>query len=97
MSALKSFLLVADTTQVTLDELVAEIDRDDAVSNWHVMLPGTLALVSDLDVGALSDHIRGRWPDLRFLVSELVPGRKAGWLPERVWDFMNQPKAVERA
>ena len=91
---LKSYLLVADTTQGNLDELIAGLDRAPEFVNWYKFMPGAIALVSPLDVNEADARLRELFPRRRHLLVRLERGTKNGWLPRSAWQFMNEPSAA---
>ena len=91
MSQQHAYLFTADTTQQNFRLLLDTIDTVRAVRNWMRMLPGAAVLVSELDVDDLHTELKLALPEQRYLLVELERGNKNGWLPRKVWDFMNQP------
>jgi len=87
----KVYLLVFDTSQATRDEVIKRIDRLQPVVNWQAFFENAICLVSDEEARSLSRLIRADFPKLRFLLSEVDPQSKAGWLPKSIWDFLNNP------
>ena len=90
-----AFLFVADTSQSGLDSLLPKIDGIREVENWFKFLPGAAILISSCDVNHLHELLRRTFPSQRYLLVHLEKGGQNGWLPSKVWDFMNQPRAAD--
>ena len=92
---MKSYLLVYNGTQATRRSVTARIDSMDAIANWIAFFENALCLVSELNVGELTEKIHVAIPDVQFVITPLDKAKKNGWLPKSVWNFMNLPSPVE--
>ena len=92
---MKAFLLTFDQSQTTRDEIVRFIDRIDAIENGYALFEGAIIIASRLTVGQVSSTIRDKFPDLKFILVEVDPRHKAGWLPRPVWAFLDDPHPAE--
>lgn len=92
---MSAFLLDFDSSQVAREKITAQIDRMAAVHDWYAFLANTICLISDEEAPALSRLLRRAMPELRFIVVEIEPRKKGGWLPKTVWEFIRKPRRVE--
>ncbi len=92
---MKAFLLVFDQSRIDRETVLRQIDKMHEIANWYALFGNTMCIASDLDSRSLSRLIRDAFPGLRFIVSEVDPQHKGGWLPKPVWSFLNDPDAVE--
>lgn len=93
-SSYRSYLLVVDGSTLKLDDAMAKIDEDDAIVNWHKILPEAAVLVSRLPIAAVHDKLRRLFPDHRYLLVRVDGAAKNGWLPKNAWTSMNSPSSV---
>ena len=91
---MKAFLLAFDHSRVTRDMAIRCVDTMDAVANWYAVFDNTIIIASHSTSQELSAEIRHRFPDLKFIVSEVDAQHKAGWLPRPVWNFLNEPRSA---
>ena len=92
--SLRSYLVVADTSQTNMSDFIDKIDAIDSIVNWQKILPDALVVVSGEPVNAVSAAIKGALESKRFLIVKLDAGGKNGWLAKSAWEFMNNPKRV---
>jgi hypothetical protein len=74
--------------------MIDTIDSIESIVNWSAFLPSGICLVSSASAKEVARDIRRALPNTRFLVVEIEPGKKNGWLPKNVWRFINEPKPV---
>ena len=92
--SLTPYLLVVDTTQKSLDDIIEAVDKAPGVLNWYKFMPGAAVVVMDRDLSEANKAVRLLLPRQRFLLVRLEKGAKNGWLPRQAWDFMNAPSAA---
>jgi hypothetical protein len=92
---MKAFLLTFDQSHTTRDVIVRSIDRIDAIENWYALFEGAIIVASRLTARQVSSMIREKFPDLKFILVEVDPQHKAGWLPRSVWTFLNDPHPAQ--
>ena len=80
---MKAFLLDFDATQSDRKSVTKLLDQMPIVHDWFAFLANTICIVSEDDAPALSRAIRSRMPDVRFIVVEIDPKKKGGWLSIR--------------
>jgi len=88
---MKAYLLIFDSSQATRSQISQTIDRMAPVANWYAFFENTLCLASEENARSLSALLRKEYPALRFLITEVEPQSKAGWLPVPIWEFLNNP------
>ncbi len=93
---MKTHLLVFDSSQASRKEVIQKVDRIPMIVNWYAFFENTLCLASEEDAKSLSKLLRTEFPKLRFLISEVEPQNKAGWLPQSIWEFLNHPEPAHR-
>ena len=69
----------------------AILDATQAIDTWVAPFPYAAILVSRLDVQDLASVLRGRLPDVWFMVTEVNPQSVNGWLPADLWLYVNNP------
>ena len=90
----RTYLLSFDSDNVTRESVVSLIDSMSEVVNWQVILPSTIAVVTQKSVQELSSEINEqRSSKFRFILVE--PKSKNGWLTRASWEFINNPKPVD--
>jgi hypothetical protein len=94
---IKSFLFVFDSIQISRKLVTKRLDRMPSIVNWYAFLENAICLASDDDAKQISAIIREAFPDLRFLVTEVDPKTKSGWLSRSVWAFLKNPQPVDTA
>lgn len=92
---MNAHLLVFDSSQIRRSVVTKIIDRLPEIKNWYAFLDNTICIVTDDDAGMLSDLLHKKLPEIRFIVTEIEPQKKGGWLPKSVWKFMNHPVPSE--
>ena len=69
----------------------AILDATQAIDTWVAPFPHAAILVSRLDVQDLTNVLRGRLPNLWFMVTEMKGQSTNGWLPGDLWLYVNDP------
>jgi hypothetical protein len=92
---MSAFLMVFDKSQVERDAITKKIDKIPTVRDWYAFLSNTICLISDKDARALSKVFRGTFPDVRFIIVEIDPEKRGGWLPKSVWEFIRKAHSQE--
>jgi len=91
----KAYLLVFDPSQTTRKEVIEKIDRMPAISNWYAFFNNTICLASAKEARSLSGLLHADLPTLRFIITEINPQSKGGWLPKSIWAFLNNPQPAD--
>lgn len=91
---LKSYLFVIDSSTMSRDDAVKEIDKIKSIENWQKILPDAVVLVSKNELKELQNILREIFVDQRYIVILLESGNKNGWLAKSSWEFINIPKSV---
>ena len=89
---MKAYLLVFDGSQVSRETMTGVVDSIGDIENWYAFFGNVLCLASKKDVRFLSQQIREKLPEQRFIIAEVEAGRRAGWLPKSIWTFLNRPE-----
>jgi len=92
---MKAYLLVFDSRQFGRKLVTQRLDKMPSIVNWYAFFENVLCLASEDDAKEVSSLVREAFPDLRFLVTEVDPGKKGGWLPRSIWEFLNEPRPAE--
>ena len=58
------------------------------VNSWRYDLPNSIYLASEAPASTLGDHIREKFPNARFILTE-ISGNREGWLPQDTWAFIH--------
>jgi hypothetical protein len=92
----KAFLLVFDGSKISRDLVSRRLDKISEISNWYSLFDNTFCIASDRDARWLAARLRDETiPDVRFVIAEVEQGKKGGWLPRVIWNFLNRPELAE--
>lgn len=96
---MRSYLLVFNGDQATHEFVKRRIDTIDAITDWLLFFDNAFCVVSELEISELNDRIQAAIPRIQFVLTTLEMGKRKGWLPRTVWNFMNgrTPVHVEPA
>jgi len=74
------------------------LDTRSEILNWFLIIPNAILLVSRNDADTLSNLLHAQFRDRLFLITEVAPDshKTNGWLNEKAWDFINNPKSSGR-
>lgn len=93
---MRAFLLVFDSSKISRDLVSRRIDKISEIGNWYALFDNTFCIASDQSASWLAARLREDViPDVRFMVAEVQKGKKGGWLPKVIWEFLNQPEPAE--
>lgn len=93
---MKAFLLVFDSSKISRELVSRRLDKISEIVNWYSLFDNTFCIASDQDARWLAARLRDDViPDIRFLITEVEKGKKGGWLPRVIWEFLNRPEPVE--
>lgn len=92
---MEAFLFVFDNSQISRKLVIKQLDKIGAIQNWYAFFENTFCLASNQDARTLSKNVRDALPEVRFIITEIDPKKKGGWLPKSVWAFLNQPEPAE--
>jgi len=95
--AVKAHLLVFDSSQITREHVVEKIDHMSVIENWVAFFDNAICLASEKDPRSLSRLLHIELPKLRFIITEIEPQSKGGWLPKSIWAFLNHPEPADTA
>lgn len=93
---MKAYLFLFNDLMGSQKSVQAFLDTKKEILNWYSILPHSLILVSKHDAKELSTIIHTVFPNQFFLVSEISGLTSNGWLQEKDWDFINNPKSSGR-
>ena len=65
-----------------------------AIAAWIAPFPYSAIVVSDLDTQDLAAVLRQRMPGIWLLVTEMSGSGADGWLPQSLWEYVNNPHQV---
>lgn len=92
---MRAFVVTYDQSMISQEEFISRIDNMRSVTNWMIVLPGTIFIVTDEDAKSIANLIREIDAKLRFFVGEVDPHRKSGFLPRAAWDLINEPRPAK--
>jgi hypothetical protein len=67
------------------------LDSRPEIMNWLTLAP-SIFIVSERSAYDLAAIFRERYPSQQFVVTKIIRGENDGWLPQNIWDFLNDPK-----
>lgn len=88
-----AYTLVFDSVRVSSQTLRSEIDKLEAIVNWHAVMPSMLLIATHLDADDVCDLLKEQTSlksGNHFLVMDTNTDRN-GWLPKSAWAFMREP------
>ncbi len=89
---MNAFLFVFNNSEITRKIVTGRLDKMPNIANWYAFFENALCLASEDDAKSISQQIRMDFPDLHFIVAEVDPKKKGGWLPKSIWTFLNRPQ-----
>ena len=69
----------------------AMLNATEAIKNWVAAFPHSAILVSNLDTRELSAILRLKLNGAWFVVTQIDSKATDGWLPDDLWQFVNNP------
>jgi hypothetical protein len=90
------YLLIFNRDDGPRQEILDYLDTRREVKNWFAFLPDAIFIISDSDALTLSNLFSLKFPSRYFLITEVPAGKNNGWLIQRAWDFINNPKSSGR-
>ena len=69
----------------------AMLNATEAIHNWVSAFPHSAILVSNLDTRELSAILRRKLNGAWFVVAQIDSQSIDGWLPDDLWQFVNNP------
>ncbi len=94
-SKLKVCIVCFDNFSLRRDSLTTFLDKHPDVLNWAALLPGHVFIVTRHSVNQVSEILRVQFPNKYFFVAEIAPISSDGWLPQQIWEFINNPTSVK--
>ena len=70
----------------------AFLNDTNAIKMWVAPFPYAAILVSDLNTQDLGAILHRRLSDSWFIVTEMNRQTVDGWLPENLWEYVNEPE-----
>ena len=89
---MKTYIFSFNVGQIDPEIIRLRLNNAPEISDWLVMTGGLAIIKSRFDVSELAGRIRSSFPGMQFLMSEVNPTSCDGWVPQAVWDFVNQPQ-----
>jgi hypothetical protein len=83
----KAYLLVYSNSLGTREKVKNVLDKTNKVIHWRYDLPNSFYLVSEFTASQISDVIRAKLGNGRFIITE-ISDNKQGWLPKASWDLI---------
>jgi hypothetical protein len=87
---MKTFLFSFNVAQIDPEIVRARLNSAPEILDWLVLTGGLILVKSEHGHDELAMRIRGSFPSMQFLVTEAGPTNCDGWMPQPVWDFINQ-------
>jgi hypothetical protein len=73
------------------------IDNIDDIENWYAFFGNAFCIASERDASSLASLIHAEMPKQRFIITEVGPGKRGGWLPKSIWAFLRKPEPIDAA
>lgn len=88
---MKIFML--NTSEPT-EKMIPKLDSISAIRNWFRYIPTCYILLGEDSSSAaeISQLIRTAAPGVVFIVAEVHGYAMDGWIAQKLWDFVNDPK-----
>lgn len=97
----KLYLFVYNNNLGERQEVSNMLDGIKDIVDWRYDLPNSFYIVSTKTADQLTDLILEHYKEtkgLRFVITEIPPNNRQGWLPNSTWEFMrnvNSDKSSE--
>ena len=91
---MNKYLLVFDPVDQGIDAMLDFVDGLPDVTDWHASLNSAVVLVTSADTKSLTERVRDRFPEIRFVVTAIDPVTSNGILPRATWDFLQRDRAA---
>lgn len=86
------FMFSYNPNSTNAEILFRFLDSSVGIVNWrYPSMPGTIFIVSRLDLTALSNIMHGHMGTLHFYLAEVATHSLHGWGTNEIWDFINNP------
>lgn len=69
--------------------------RPREIKNWISQYEGSIVAVSPIPLVEIREVFHQQFPELFFMVVELVPSQIDGWMPGNIWEFIRHPKQAD--
>ena len=90
----KVYLFVYSNDLGTREIVKNTVDSIESIILWRYDLPNSFYLVSTSSAIELSEKIRMKLGDKRFIITE-ISSNKQGWLPKKSWHLINHKKKMD--
>jgi hypothetical protein len=91
----KIFLFSFNIGQIDPSIIQSRLNSAPEIHDW-LLLSGGLLLVKTYDELALiSKKIQNAFPNMQFLVTQVTPYNCDGWMPQAVWNFIQDGNATQ--
>lgn len=84
----KAYLLVYSKTLGSRESIRDYLDNLRIISNWKYDLPNAFYIISNATADEISNEIRKKSKDGRFIITEINDNRQ-GYLPEDTWELIS--------
>lgn len=72
----------------------AFLDSRPEILNWLTLFP-SMFIVSEYSSYEISEVFRQQYPEKQFIITQIAPTDNNGYMPQQVWDFINNPTVSE--
>lgn len=83
------YLFIYSSSFGDRQELKDYFDSCLFIEHWRCDLPNCFYLVSEETAYDISRHIKEKFPNSRYLLTEISSNRQ-GWLPKSTWNFIHE-------
>lgn len=87
----KAYLFVYSNDLGTRETVKNAVDSIKDILLWRYDLPNTFYIISESSANEISERIREKLGDKRFIITE-ISTNKQGWLPRKSWDLINNKR-----
>mgnify|MGYP000413592481 CR=1 FL=1 len=78
-----------------IDDIKELLDSTPEIKNWYVISRDIILVVSDSDLfnfrKTIQDLLHSKYNNLSFMIAIISQDTIDGWMPEKVWNFINTP------
>lgn len=89
-----AYVFVYDEKFGTREEIKNFLDSRPEVLNWYYCMSNSFFLVSNKTATTLQQLISGINKNNAYFIILDAKTDKNGWLPRKIWEFLNTPKGV---
>lgn len=86
----KMYVLSFDPHKSDANRLHELVKENRSIKDWSHYLASSYVLISDVSEDSLTDYFVRNWHGNKFMIVEVVPRNRNGWLPNKAWEWFKK-------